>query len=60
MCFHDLRHTCATLLFSEVINPKFAQILLGHVDIKLTLGTYAHFLPSIDGQTAAALDNTLG
>ena len=53
MRFHDLRHTCATVLLSEGINPKFVQELLGHADIKLTLGTYSRFLPSTDDQAAA-------
>ena len=39
---HDLRHTCATVLLSEGVNPKFVQKLLGHEDIKLTLDTYSH------------------
>jgi integrase len=57
MRFHDLRHTCATLLLSERTNPKFVQELLGHADIKLTLGTYSHYLPSMGGQTAAAMES---
>jgi len=28
--FHDLRHTCATLLFSRNVHPKYVQELLGH------------------------------
>jgi integrase len=31
--FHDLRHTCATLLLRQGVNPKFVQELLGHADI---------------------------
>jgi hypothetical protein len=27
--FHDLRHTCATLLLSKGVHPKFVQELLG-------------------------------
>ena len=58
--FHDLRHTCATVLLSQGVNPKFVQELLGHADIKLTLGTYSHFLPSMGDQTAAAMESALG
>jgi integrase len=58
--FHDLRHTCATVLLSEGVNPKFVQELLGHEDIKLTLGTYSHFLPSMGDQIATAMKNVLG
>jgi integrase len=58
--FHDLRHTCATVLLSQGVNPKFVQELLGHADIKLTLGTYSHFLPSMGEQTANAMEIALG
>jgi integrase len=58
--FHDLRHTCATVLLSEGVNPKLVQELLGHADITLTLGTYSHFLPSMGNQTAATMESALG
>jgi integrase len=58
--FHDLRHSCATVLLSQGVNPKFVQELLGHADIKLTLGTYSHFLPSMGDQTANAMESALG
>jgi integrase len=35
--FHDLRHTCATLLLSKGVHPKFVQELLGHATISITL-----------------------
>jgi integrase len=28
--FHDLRHTCATLLLSKSVNPKVVSEMLGH------------------------------
>jgi integrase len=31
--FHDLRHTCATLLLLKGVHPKFVQELLGHATI---------------------------
>jgi integrase len=58
--FHDLRHTCATVLLSQGVNPKLVQELLGHADIRLTLGTYSHFLPSMGDQTANAMESALG
>lgn len=57
--FHDPRYTCAMVLLSEGVNPKFVQELLGHADIKLTLDTYSHFLPSM-GDQSAAMESTLG
>ncbi len=38
--FHDLRHTYATLLPRQGVNPKLVQELLGHADISLTLNVY--------------------
>ncbi len=35
--FHDLRHTCATLLLKRSIHPKIVQELLGHASISITL-----------------------
>ena len=34
---HDLRHTCATLLLGQGINPKYVQELLGHASVAMTL-----------------------
>jgi integrase len=39
ICFHDLRHTCATLLLSQGTHPKLVQELLGHAIIAMTLDT---------------------
>jgi integrase len=58
--FHDLRHTCATLLLKQGVNPKFVQELLGHADISLTLNTYSHVLPDMGDAAAGAMDAALG
>jgi integrase len=57
--FYDLRHTCATLLLSKNVHPKYVQELLGHATIATTLDTYSHMLPGIGDQTAAAMERTL-
>jgi integrase len=57
--FHDLRHTCATLLFGKGVHPKFVQELLGHATIAITLDTYSHVMPGMGNQTAAAMDEVL-
>ncbi len=59
ICFHDLRHTCATLLLSQGTHPKLVQELLGHATISMTLDTYSHFLPSMGDQTIRAMEAAL-
>jgi len=44
---HSYRHTFATILLEENVNPKVVQKLLGHSDIETTLGTYSHVLPEV-------------
>jgi integrase len=58
--FHDLRHTCATLLLRQGVNPKFVQELQGHADISLTLNVYSHILPDMGDAAAGAMDAALG
>jgi integrase len=57
--FHDLRHTCATLLLSRGHHPKLVQELLGHASVAITLDRYSHVLPGISDQTAAAMESAL-
>jgi len=54
--FHDLRHTAATLMLQQEINPKVVQERLGHSDISLTLNTYSHVLPSMQEKAAEKMD----
>lgn len=57
--FHDLRHTCATLLLAKGTHPKFVQELLGHATVAITLDTYSHVIPSMGDQTARAMQDAL-
>jgi site-specific recombinase XerD len=57
---YDLRPTCATLLLSRNVHPKYVQELLGHASIALTLDTYSHVIPGMDGGTASAMEDALG
>ena len=52
VCFHDLRHTPATLMLWQGIHPKVVSERLGHSSITITLNTYSHVLPGL--QEAAA------
>jgi len=58
--FHNLRHTCATLLLTREIHPKIVQELLGHSTIAITLDTYSHVLPGMGDAAAGAMDEALG
>jgi len=58
--FHDLRHTCASLLFQRNVHPKFVQELLGHASVAITLDTYSHMLPGMGGEAADAIGDALG
>ena len=62
--FHDLLHTCATLLLRQLLlrqgaNPKFVHKLLGNADISLTLNVYSHVLPNLGDAVAGAMGDAL-
>jgi len=58
--FHDLRHTCATLLLSRGVHPKVVSEMLGHSSIAITLDIYSHYIPAMHQQAAAEMDALLG
>jgi integrase len=58
--FHDLRHTCATLLLREGVNPKVVSEMLGHTSITITLNTYSHVLPGMQDSAVDAMEAALG
>jgi integrase len=57
--FHDLRHTCATLLLSKNVNPKVVSEMLGHSSISITLDIYSHLLPDMQERAVKALEEML-
>jgi integrase len=57
--FHDLRHTCATLLLVQGTHPKYVQELLGHATVAITLDTYSHVIPGMSDHTARAMQDAL-
>ena len=40
--FHNLRHTCASLLLQAGVPGKVVQEMLGHASIQITLDIYSH------------------
>ncbi len=57
--FHDLRHTCATLLLSKDVNPKIVSELLGHASVSITLDIYSHLMPDMQEKASKALEEAL-
>jgi integrase len=61
--FHDLRHTCVSLLLALGVAPHIVREIAGHSDIKVTMTVYAH--GNLDEHTAAlarlgaVIDSTL-
>ena len=39
---HDLRHTCASLMIQNGVQPKAVQDLLGHSTYAVTMDAYVH------------------
>jgi len=56
---YDLRHSMATLMLAEGVNPKMVSERLGHANIALTMDTYSHVLPDMQQEATARLDNVL-
>jgi integrase len=54
--FHDLRHTCATMLLAEGVHPKVVQERLGHATIAETLDRYSHVAEDMQRHAADRLD----
>jgi len=55
--FHDLRHTCATLLLSKGVHPKIVQEVLGHSSTTITMDTYSHVLPGMQQKAVEAMED---
>ena len=53
--FHDLRHTCASLLLSNGISMKQIQIWLGHSTFATTADIYAHLDFTAQEESANAM-----
>ncbi|MDD7410112.1 tyrosine-type recombinase/integrase [Fusobacterium gastrosuis] len=57
--FHDLRHSCATLLYKKGISLKDIQKYLGHSNISTTANIYSHFDDSQKEKTINTIKNSL-
>jgi integrase len=58
--FHDLRHSCASILLAAGVPPKVIQEMLGHSQISTTMNIYAHVMPNLRQEAADAMDAAFG
>ncbi len=57
--FHDLRHTCATLLLEQGVDLVTVKDLLGHAQIHTTADVYAHVRLRLQRKAIEAMDDAL-
>lgn len=57
--YHDLRHSCASLLLANGVPMKQIQEWLGHSDFSTTANVYAHLECNSKRLSAAAMTNGL-
>ena len=57
--YHDLRHTAATLLLAQGVDPRTIMETLGHSQIGMTLNTYGHVMPALQREAAAKMNAVL-
>jgi integrase len=58
--FHDLRHTCATLLFAKGVEAATVQRLFGHSSITVTTEVYLEVLQQVQQEAVSRLDGLFG
>jgi integrase len=56
---HDLRHTHATLMMEQGINPKIVSERLGEASFAITLDLYGHVSPGHRAEPAQRFDQAL-
>ena len=57
---HDARHSHATLMLKQGVNPKIVSERLGHTSVVITLDTYSHVLPGLQEAAALGFDEGVG
>ncbi|MBR6100986.1 MAG: site-specific integrase [Ruminococcus sp.] len=57
--FHDLRHSCASLLLANGVQMKLIQEWLGHSDISTTSNVYSHVDSESKKMSAKAIELAL-
>ena len=62
MRFHDLRHTCASIMIARGVSMKQVQVWLGHNDFQVTANRYSHleFQSKLQAAEAITWINRIG
>jgi integrase len=58
--FHDLRHSCATVLLAQGVPVRLAMEMPGHSQISLKMNTYTHVLRTMQRDAADLMGKVLG
>lgn len=53
---HQIRHGYATALFENGIDPKTAQVLLGHAQLSTTMDIYTHVCEDVIKEAAEKMN----
>ena len=56
---HDLRHTAASILIANNLDPRSVAGILGHADPTTTLNIYSYFFKSKNSEAANIMQNAL-
>lgn len=59
MRFHDLRHSCASLLAALNVHPRIAMEILGHANIAITQNLYTHVFDESKREVAILLNDLI-
>ena len=57
--FHDLRHSCASVLLAQGVQLAEISLLLGHSDIRITGSLYSHLQQTTAAKAARHMDALL-
>ena len=57
--FHDLRHTCASLLLAQGVSPRVVMDVLDQSQLSITIDLYSHVMPSALRDAADVMDRAL-
>ena len=59
LTIHGLRHTHATILLEQGVNPKVVSERLGHASPAITMDIYAHLTSNVMEEAAKKIESQL-